>query len=52
MSQTSTTSPQPWWRFPHVWMVVAGPAIVVVASFIMMLIGLIGVWFGQRLDNK
>ena len=25
---------------------------VVVASFIMMLIGLIGVWFGQRLDNK
>ncbi len=23
-----------WWHFPHVWMVVAGPAIVVVASFV------------------
>lgn len=26
--------PQPWWKFGHVWMVVGGPAIVVVASFI------------------
>lgn len=25
---------QPWWKFGHVWMVVAGPAVVVVASFI------------------
>lgn len=24
----------PWWKFGHVWMVIAGPAIVVVASFI------------------
>jgi uncharacterized protein len=24
----------PWWKFGHVWMVVAGPAVVVVASFI------------------
>jgi len=23
-----------WWHFPHVWLVVAGPAIVVVASFV------------------
>ena len=23
-----------WWRFPHVWLVVAGPAVVVVASFV------------------
>lgn len=23
----------PWWRFPLVWMVIAGPAIVVVAGF-------------------
>ena len=23
-----------WWQFPHVWLVVAGPAIVVVASFV------------------
>ena len=38
MSQTSNattaTPAQPWWKFAHVWMVVAGPAIVVVASFI------------------
>ena len=25
---------QPWWIFGHVWMVFAGPAVVVVASFI------------------
>jgi uncharacterized protein len=25
---------QPWWKFGHVWMVIAGPAIVVVAGFI------------------
>lgn len=24
----------PWWKFGHVWMVLAGPVIVVVASFI------------------
>ncbi len=24
---------QPWWKFPLVWMVIAGPAIVVVAGF-------------------
>jgi uncharacterized protein len=24
---------QPWWRFPLVWMVLGGPAVVVVASF-------------------
>jgi hypothetical protein len=23
----------PWWRFPLLWMVIAGPAVVVVASF-------------------
>ncbi|MEG2816797.1 MAG: FixH family protein [Comamonas sp.] len=25
---------KPWWKFPHVWLVVAGPAIVVVAGFV------------------
>ena len=25
---------QPWWKFPHVWMVFGLPAVVVVASFI------------------
>jgi predicted metal-binding membrane protein len=25
---------QPWWKFGHVWLVISGPAIVVVASFV------------------
>lgn len=24
----------PWWHYPHVWMIIAGPAIVVVAGFV------------------
>ena len=27
------TRPEPWWKFGHVWLVIAGPAIVVVAGF-------------------
>lgn len=35
MNETQlTTSPQPWWKFGHVWLVLSGPAIVVVAGFI------------------
>ena len=26
-------APAPWWRFPMVWLVIAGPTVVVVASF-------------------
>ena len=25
---------QPWWKFGHVWLVILGPAVVVVASFV------------------
>lgn len=32
-SNSNAIQPQQWWKFGHVWMVVAGPAIVVVASF-------------------
>jgi hypothetical protein len=38
MSQTSTPAAAPWWKFGHVWLVVSGPAIVVVASFITLYI--------------
>ena len=31
---SSATSPRPWWSFGHVWLLVAGPAIVVVAGFV------------------
>ena len=30
----------PWWSFAHVWMVIAGPAVVVVASFITLYLAL------------
>jgi hypothetical protein len=31
---TSNGSPKPWWSFGMVWMVIAGPAVVVAAAFI------------------
>lgn len=34
MHQNALSSNLPWWKFGHVWLVIAGPAIVVVASFI------------------
>jgi hypothetical protein len=34
MQRKSIESPAAWWKFGHVWLVVAGPAIVVVASLV------------------
>jgi len=31
---------KPWWRFPHVWLVIGGPAVVVVAGFVTAYIAL------------
>lgn len=31
---THSTAPKAWWRFGHVWLVILGPMIVVVASFV------------------
>ena len=31
-----------WWRYPHVWMVISGPALVVVASFVTFYIAVVG----------
>jgi uncharacterized protein len=31
-SEQPTVRPPPWWRHGHLWLVVAGPAVVVVAS--------------------
>jgi hypothetical protein len=31
--QTDPSPSMPWWRVPMVWLVIAGPAIVVVAGF-------------------
>ena len=33
MSQTSQNASRPWWSFGHVWLLIAGPAVVVVAGF-------------------
>lgn len=30
----SLEAPQPWWKHGHLWMVIGGPLIVVVASFV------------------
>lgn len=32
-SQNQQTSKRPWWSFGHVWLLIAGPATVVVAGF-------------------
>lgn len=34
MHQNTLGSNAPWWKFGYVWLVIAGPAVVVVASFI------------------
>jgi len=39
-TQPDTTAP-PWWRFGMVWLVLAGPAVVVVASFITLRLALL-----------
>ena len=33
MTSLNLDSARPWWRFGHVWLVISGPAVVVVASF-------------------
>ncbi|MCM2346002.1 MAG: FixH family protein [Acidovorax soli] len=33
-SPVITPEPRPWWKFGHVWLVIAGPVIVVIAGFI------------------
>ena len=34
--------PPPWWKFGYVWLVIAGPALVVVASFITLYLAVVG----------
>lgn len=41
MDSPSITS-QPWWHFGHVWLVLSGPAIVVVAGFITLYLAMSG----------
>lgn len=34
MNKQDTATPAPWWKHGHVWLVISGPAIVVVASLV------------------
>ena len=34
MQNSSLEASVPWWKFGHVWLVLSGPAVVVVASFV------------------
>ena len=33
MSNPAETSQRPWWSYGHIWLLIAGPAMVVVAGF-------------------
>lgn len=34
MSSPDLKGSQPWWKFGHVWLVISGPAVVIVAGFV------------------
>ncbi len=36
----NTTDTKPWWQYGHVWLIIAGPAVVVVAGFITLAIAI------------
>lgn len=42
MSEKPSDSQQAWWRFGHVWLVISGPAVVIVAGFITMYLAVSG----------
>jgi uncharacterized protein len=42
MAPQNASSSQPWWHFGHVWLVLSGPAIVVVAGFFTLYLAVSG----------
>lgn len=34
LSNSFASESQPWWKYGHVWMIIAGPVIVVIAGFV------------------
>ena len=34
MTQATTSQATAWWRYGHVWLVISGPLLVVIASFV------------------
>ena len=39
-SPVAEVTPRPWWTHGHVWMIISGPAIVVVAGFVTLLLAI------------
>ena len=42
MASDSAQAVQPWWKFGYVWLVIAGPAVVVVASLVTVYLAVSG----------
>ncbi len=44
MPDSNAADPQqaPWWKYGHVWLVLAGPAVVVVASLVTLYLAMVG----------
>ena len=40
MTTPSIPTVQPWWRYGHVWLVISGPLLVVIAAFVTAFIAL------------
>lgn len=40
IASSATVPPAPWWRFPYVWMVIAGPVAAVIVGFTMLFVAL------------
>lgn len=38
--ETNLSAEQPWWRCGHVWLIIAGPVIVVIAGFVTLWLAL------------
>ncbi len=38
--QQQTSDTQPWWQYGHVWLIIAGPAAVIVAGFLTLAIAI------------
>ena len=38
--QQDKTDTKPWWQYGHVWLIIAGPAAVVVAGFVTLFIAI------------
>lgn len=36
----ATTDTQPWWKYGHVWLILSGPLVVIVAGFVTLVIAI------------